>query len=487
MKIILLIIGSSLFFLSTYSQNKRGLAYGYHSAKDLEVLAPNISWWYNWSITPETPVANVFENYGFDFVPMTWNNNYSVSKLRDFLSTHPTTKYILAFNEPNFIGQANMTPSQAAAAWPKLEAIADEFDLKIVAPAVNFCGVCVTENGTTYTDPFEYLDDFFAACPDCRIDHIAIHSYMDNVDALKWYVDEFKKYNKPIWLTEFAGYDLESYTEQIDYMINAVDYLELEPDIFRYSWFIGRTDNTNGFPYIDILGASGILTDLGEMYKNLPTHNFNQIISVPALIEAETYNNMSGVSLKATDDQTGLFHVSNIENNDWIEFKINVPETGNYEIRFRIESVNASALDVLIDNTSMLRQNIQNTGDGLNWQTLINTIQLTVGVHKLKIKAATGGFNLNWMRISNSNPTAADIINRQNDFVVFPNPSTGNLNLETTYTIETIRITNMIGTCVLNLPFSKTIQLNGLPSGIYYCSAIDKQGETVAKKKILIH
>lgn len=57
-----------------------------------------------------------------------------------------------------------MTPLEAAAEWPRLEAIANEFVLKIVGPAVNFCGNCVTENGTTYNDPFDYLDDSFQAC-----------------------------------------------------------------------------------------------------------------------------------------------------------------------------------------------------------------------------------------------------------------------------------------------------------------------------------
>ncbi|MBC7451657.1 MAG: hypothetical protein H7259_09235 [Cytophagales bacterium] len=51
------------------------------------------------------------------------------------------------------MNQARLTPTEAAAAWPQIEAIADEYNLKIVGPAVNYCGSCVTENGVTYNDP----------------------------------------------------------------------------------------------------------------------------------------------------------------------------------------------------------------------------------------------------------------------------------------------------------------------------------------------
>ena len=35
-------------------------------------------------------------------------------------------KHLLAFNEPNFYSQSNLTPMQAAKLWPTIEAIAKE-------------------------------------------------------------------------------------------------------------------------------------------------------------------------------------------------------------------------------------------------------------------------------------------------------------------------------------------------------------------------
>ncbi len=47
------------------------------------------------------------------------------------------------------------TPAQAAALWPTVEAFADAHNLKIVSPALNYCGGSCNE-----TNPFTWLDAF---------------------------------------------------------------------------------------------------------------------------------------------------------------------------------------------------------------------------------------------------------------------------------------------------------------------------------------
>ncbi|UCH15355.1 MAG: hypothetical protein JSV22_05155, partial [Bacteroidales bacterium] len=114
---------------------KRGIAYGYHTEEDFQAISGMLSWWYNWAVTPESGVAGIFESYDMDFVPMAWNGYFNETNLRNFYAGHPEAKFLLGFNEPNFIAQANMTPSEAAAEWPKLEAIADDYGLELVSPA----------------------------------------------------------------------------------------------------------------------------------------------------------------------------------------------------------------------------------------------------------------------------------------------------------------------------------------------------------------
>ena len=96
-------------------------------------------------------------------------------------------RYLLAFNEPNFGSQANLTAAEAAALWPQLEQVADRHGLDIVSPALNYCG-----GACNATSPFDWFDDFFAACPDCRVDALAVHWYACSEDALRNYIEQMK-------------------------------------------------------------------------------------------------------------------------------------------------------------------------------------------------------------------------------------------------------------------------------------------------------
>jgi hypothetical protein len=88
--------------------------------------------------------------------------------------------------------------------------------------------------------------------------------------ALGSYLDRFKKFGKPVWLTEFACGDDASRTRtgQVAYIDEAVPLLEGRADVFRYAWFTGRRNDTT-WP-VDLLGADGALTPLGEEYVGLP-------------------------------------------------------------------------------------------------------------------------------------------------------------------------------------------------------------------------
>ena len=100
--------------MSQSKSAKKGLAYGGLSVLDMDSITQGVSWWYNWSPSPDTGVAGIFIDKNIDFVPMAWNGNPNMSVLENFYSTHPNAKYLLGFNEPNATDQANMTPSQAA-------------------------------------------------------------------------------------------------------------------------------------------------------------------------------------------------------------------------------------------------------------------------------------------------------------------------------------------------------------------------------------
>lgn len=261
------LLGLALAASAPANASKRGFGGELNDAADVKAAA-RFGWYYNWGQQPPAAAGQVEDV--IEYVPMAWGANFDEQALVNYLSAHPRVKFLLGFNEPNFRSQANLTPSQAAAAWPRLQAIADRFNLTLVGPAVNFssAGDTVSENGVQYTDPVKWYEDFFAACKGCRVDHIAIHGYFDNAAALPWFIGLFDKFKKPIWLTEFNQSPSWSMAAQMQFMREAIPILEKDPRVFRYGWFLARSsqENTNLF----MNGQPGVLTELGNLYASLP-------------------------------------------------------------------------------------------------------------------------------------------------------------------------------------------------------------------------
>jgi Glycosyl hydrolase catalytic core len=246
------------------SAPKRGIAYGYHSDADLTALSAGISWWYNWSPKPDGTLTQSYAALGVEFVPMIWGGNFDPVTLAKQVPAG--AKYLLTFNEPEAAAQSNLTPAQAAALWPKVEAFAKSRNLQIVSPGVNYCGGNCNE-----TSPFDWLDKFFAACAGCQVDYVALHWYACTKAALTSTLAQYEaKYKKPLWVTEFSCLDSTNITVAVEqqYMQDAVAALEADPMVFRYAWFTGRYTQQ---PPVNLLGAaSGVLTPLGQKYVALP-------------------------------------------------------------------------------------------------------------------------------------------------------------------------------------------------------------------------
>jgi hypothetical protein len=244
---------------------KRGIA---ANATPSSALAPTgstpgVSWWYDWSDNGAAPPA------GVEFVPMIWGSAALGGPIP------AGAKYLLGFNEPNFKAQANLTPQQAAADWPKVEALAKAAGIPIVSPAMNFCGSASNSSGCSdpsVTDPYTWLKDFFAACTGCEVDYVAVHWYNCDLPSLQGYIEGngaglqgFVQFGKPMWLTEFSCDNSHSVADQKAYMQAAVPWLESNPHVFRYSWF-SASNIANAL----LVNSNGTLTDLGTTYVSLP-------------------------------------------------------------------------------------------------------------------------------------------------------------------------------------------------------------------------
>ena len=396
---------------------KRGVSFTFELVDDVTLLGPGISWSYNWGSSQPAIFDNVVKQHNIDFFPMAWNG-VDAAKLREYKQRHPECKYILAFNEPNLNDQAKMTPSQAAAKWPELKAIAAELNLKIVSPAMNYG----TLSG--YSDPIKWLDEFFQLVPISDIDAIAIHCYMSYASATKSYIERFKKYQKPIWMTEFCAWDAGVGTItphfQMKYMCDIVNYMECDPDIERYAWFIPRSGKTtdvskeNQFPYMNLLSKTTPveLTELGKVYINMSTMDKSIYYAQGQVIQAEHYSNIcisecvnekgwiDGPSLQPTTDQTGgVLDLYNFSRFQWVEYQVNVSGSGQIPFTIRYAASANVELDLYVDGSDVpIELSLPKTGGEATWATETTGVNLSKGKHTLRLRVLKGTLNVNWLK-----------------------------------------------------------------------------------------
>lgn len=257
------------------TSSKRGIAYALGSAADHAVLAPGVSWWYDWSGSPDggTP-SELRSRYGMDFIPMLWNQDFDEAQITQMLLANPEIGHLLVLNEPNLVEQANRTPQQAAELWPRIEAIAQATGVKLIGPQITW--------GTMagYEDPVVWLDAFYAAYRaanggrDPQIDSLGFHWYDYGLGGQ---LDRLAKYGKPFWVTEMANWHvgdgsaaIDSFDKQMAQMTEMVALCEERADVLRYAWFTGRGGADLNDRFTTLLGADGELTVLGHHYLRLP-------------------------------------------------------------------------------------------------------------------------------------------------------------------------------------------------------------------------
>ena len=320
-------------------------------AEDVYALAKGCSWWYNWGSTPPQGLASMMgADNTIEFVPMAWNGGYDINTLRSYYQAHPQDKYLLGFNEPNFRSQANMTPAQAAEKWPALEQLAEELDLYLVAPALNYPDGAIND-GNTY-QPEAWMDGFIAAYKqrynkDPRIDYLALHCYMDSPTAMLSFVENFaKKYGKQVWLTEFCSWESEGITpeSQQQQMIQKVASLEKSEYVFRYAWFKAR--GSNAYPFYNLLEyvnrakgiPAGTLSPLGFAYVNMSPfdtekyYQVGEVIPVNGFVDVNTLPSIRKGIDPLTRDSIELYMQGNSVS---MTYQVEVDEAGDYQILLR--------------------------------------------------------------------------------------------------------------------------------------------------------
>jgi hypothetical protein len=435
--LLFLFLSVSAAVFAQQKSDKRGISENNFTYEaEVNALAKGVSWYYNWGQTPSANVRNVVgPDKDVEFVPMIWNasldadgNLTNVSALVNYLEKNPGVKYLLGFNEPNFKAQANMLPADAAKAWRAVEALAEKYNLSLVAPALNYSGEALTD-GRVY-QPNDWMDAFIAAYKsqnggaEPRMDYVALHSYMNSPSAMMGYVENFaKRYNKKVWLTEFCSWEgqVDSLSQQMS-LVQKLNLLEQSDYVFRYSWF--KAKGSASSPFFRLLinpniitkqPAVGTLSDTGQLYVNLSGYDKNKYYQLGETILAKDYTfaNTSGLQIN-TDDAYMLSTVvvSSFDLGAKLEYQVEVPDDGIYNLEIRLSGrkfLQLPKIGIYVDGSSSaaVQQEMSATGATSTtdlWDTQTVAVPLSAGRHTLQLRSLQSTeCKFNWLRLSSVN------------------------------------------------------------------------------------
>ena len=433
-------------------RDKRGVSYSFEqdktAAEDMALLssANGIKWYYNWYIQSHADADAARKQHNVAYYPMVWNSWEFEELLEPYLAANPDIEYIMGFNEPNLTDQSNMTPKEAAKHWPKLVRFAKKHNLKIVSPAMNY--------GTLqdYWVPWVWLDEFFGidrideetgrvirnrGFPGVSledIDAISIHCYMPDAGAMKWFISNFKRYNKPIWMTEFCSWEnTDSIEWQMAFMSEAITYMELDPDVEKYAWFIPKgSEPETEKPMNKLLTKTVLpemapprLTPLGEVFVNMGTCDKTVFVPAGERITAAHFTDCilsdyinsefeegrtihwprqeqgftkgSGVHFRPGTDEGGapldMFDFTNMK---WVEYQVETPEAKTYTLSLRNTAEAETEMEIQIDGAAPVTVTLnQNSA----WTTTDVPLQMEAGRHTIRLTVKSGDCALNWLRI----------------------------------------------------------------------------------------
>ncbi|MVT42387.1 carbohydrate-binding protein [Chitinophaga oryziterrae] len=209
------------------------------------------------------------------------------------------------------------------------------------------------------------------------------------------------------------------------------------------------------------------------------------------VIQAESYNYMSGIDVETTTDAGGGQDVGWIDAGDWMSYSVTIPVTGTYNVAYRVASPNSNTslrLEKDAGATQLGTVSIPNTGGWQNWTNVSHNVSLPAGTYNIGIATATGGFNLNYLTITSiSSARVAATTKTVDDNIVTlsPNPVNEQLYLRNNDKVRTLSIYDISGHNIMNVKNpGSTISVSSLIPGIYII-AIDRKDGTQKRIKIL--
>ncbi|PJJ54916.1 carbohydrate-binding protein [Hymenobacter chitinivorans] len=210
-------------------------------------------------------------------------------------------------------------------------------------------------------------------------------------------------------------------------------------------------------------------------------------------IQAESYSSMNGVQLETTSDTGGGQDVGWIDAGDWMAYSsINFPTSGTYTLEYRVASPSGGTLSSDLNAGSIQLGNvaIPATGGWQNWTTVSKTVNVNAGTYNFGVFAQTGGWNINWIRITKSGTarmaaeTAVATV-APAEFDLYPNPATSQLTIraERDLSGSQYQIVDDRGKVVASgTAHTNRLDVAGLKNGLYTLVLVTKDHQKLTRR-----
>nr|AIA99580.1 hypothetical protein [uncultured bacterium contig00100(2014)] len=392
---------------------KRGISTNFKITNMPDLLGPGVSWAYDWGDAYSELRWEALRRNKIAYAPMGWNNVPN-GKIAEHAKAG--AEYLLGFNEPNLADQANISPAEAAKRWQGMLKLASDTGLKLVSPAM--CWGTSKFDGVDYGNPVKWFDAWLAqdGVSLDQFDAIAGHTYMPNTSGVKGFVRMFAKYNKPFWLTEFCHANNTISTDrnlQMAFMSEILTYLEADPQIGKYSWFMDTGYGNGGnSELIDWQGKmTPSLNPLGVLYVHASSLDKETHYNMNENIPAEHYSDSSATASASaaegwkpsvlpyvTSDAKGTLEI-HFGTDCWVEYLVDIPADGEYRFDIRY----AAPRKLEMNFTSAAGETavaFEPTGNNKTWATAGVPVTLKAGKQTVRLSYKSGIARINWIRVT---------------------------------------------------------------------------------------
>lgn len=223
--IFLVLVATLLASVSVDARLRRGLAWGTDNRWATTIAKGTIEWYWHWEQGAVSEMPSRVE-----YVPNFWGpSKWGLWNQRKKEISKMNSQRILAFNEPDVKGQADMDPKYAATLFMQELEPYRKKGIKVSSPQIVW--------------DVDWMDKFLKAlrAKGGDVDFMAIHWYggYKEINNLKTWVKKInKRYNKSVWLTEY-GVTASSHPSQAqikNFHVQATEWLQSQSYVKRAAW-----------------------------------------------------------------------------------------------------------------------------------------------------------------------------------------------------------------------------------------------------------